>query len=119
MFLQDAYNDPTAIKQISSMIERYNQLLEDIKMVEDLQKSKDDKLNALNSEMTNELSLLRSRVSEIKELVDKTTKYKILVGREFKTIIKTDSFNRLSKRIDNLNFENRMSRAEFYRALER
>jgi archaellum component FlaC len=119
MFITDTSGDPSAVKQISSIIERYNLLVNDIKSIEDLQKIKDDELKQLNNTMNNELLLLRARVSEIKELVDKTTKYKIFVGREFKQIIKSDSFNRLSRRVDNLNFENRMSRDEFYKALER
>jgi signal transduction histidine kinase len=119
MFINDAYNDPSALKQISSMIERHNQLVEEINSIESLQKSKEEKIEQLKSDITHELTFLRTRVSDIKELVEKAEKYKLSISKDFKRIIKTDSFNRLSRRIDNLNFENRMSRSEFYRVLER
>lgn len=119
MFLSETAKDPSAVQQISSIIERYNQLVNDIKSIEELQKTKEYEINQLNTEMNNELLVLRERVSEIKALVDKTTKYKNFVGKEFKKIIKTESFNRLSRRIDNISFENKLSRDEFYRVLER
>jgi len=119
MFMPNSEKSPTAVEQISSMISRYNELVEDVRYLEDLQKKKDYELLQLKRQMTFELSELRTRVHEIGILVDKAAKYKVNVGREFKQIIKTDNFNKLSKRIDALDFENKMSRDEFFHLLER
>jgi hypothetical protein len=119
MFLSDTARDPTAIEQISTMIERYNQLIIDIKSIEDLQKRKDYEIEQLKMVADTELAILRNQISEIQLLVDKATRFKTVIGKEFKRVIKVDSFNRLSKRVDNLNFENRLPRQEFYHLLER
>jgi hypothetical protein len=118
MFIEDSSNE-TIAKQISSIIERYNVLVQEIQSIEDLQKKKDNDLLQLKTFTDYELGSLKSRITDIKLSLELLSKIKNFVGKDFKKIARTDSFNRVSRRIDNLNFENRMSRGEFYRVLER
>ncbi|MGV8162605.1 MAG: hypothetical protein ACP5N2_04710 [Candidatus Nanoarchaeia archaeon] len=119
MFMPNAMKNPSAVEQISSMIERYNQLVEDIKYLETLQRRKDLEISLLKKQMTSELSELKAKVFDLKELLIKAEKYRNSVGRDFKQIIKTDSLNKLSRRIDIIDFENKMPREEFNHLIER
>lgn len=116
---QNNYSSPSAINQISSMIERYNQLIEEINKLEDLHKIKEIEIKTLKTESETEFILLREKIFEITKLVEQATKYKTIVGSEFKQIIKVDSFNKLKRRIDVLDFENKISRSEFNHIIER
>ena len=118
MFMHQASADPTALEQISLMINKYNQLIVEIKSIEELQNKKNSEIEQLKKEMDSELSELRLKSSELKSLVDSATKLKVNVGREFKQIVKTDTFNRLSRRVDALNYEQKISRDELYRTIE-
>jgi hypothetical protein len=118
MFIEDSSNE-TIAKQISSIIERYNLLVAEIQSIEELQKKKDNDIMQLKTFTDYELRSLGSRINDIKLKIDTLSKIRNFVGKDFKKIARTDSFNRLTRRIDNLNFENRMSRGEFHRVLDR
>lgn len=117
MFMQNRAADPTAVEQISGMINRFNQLTVEVKNIEELQKRKILEIENLKKNMEIELSELRGNLDELRKIIDSATKIKTAVGREFKQIAKTDAFERLSKRIDSQNYEKRISRQELYRKL--
>ena len=112
-------NAQAIIDQISSLIVRYNQLAEEVKVLETEEEKKDTTVKQLKSQMEGDMAELKINIEEIKQLIGRATKYKMNVGSDFKQIIKQDLFNRLSKRIDSLNLENNISREELYRLLDR
>lgn len=111
--------DSTAVQQISSMINRHNNLIEDILSLEKLQEKKEMEIQQLKEITANEILDLKLKISDLNKKIDTAVKIKIALGREFKQIVKTDSFNRLSKRIDSLNYEKKLPRDEFNHLLER
>ncbi len=119
MFAEDPSKNISIVDQISTMIARYNELAEEAKALEIAQQKRENEVKSFKTEINAELIELRTRLDAIKQLIDVTTKQKMNVGSEFKQIIKQDQFNKLSRRIDSLNYEDKLSRDELYRKVER
>jgi len=111
--------DPTALEQISIMIKKYNQLVLDVQEIETLQVRKNQEIEQLKERMDFEIRDLRDKSRELKLRIEVVTKFRTNVAREFKLLVKKDTFNRLSRRIDSLNYENRISHSELNNLLER
>ncbi|MGV8168734.1 MAG: hypothetical protein ACP5N3_01630 [Candidatus Nanoarchaeia archaeon] len=118
MFEQDK-NSASSLEQVSIIINRYNLLVESINNLEIMQNKKELELEQIKRQTDYELEALRLKLAELKLLLDKASKYKASVSRDFKQIIKADSMNKLSRRIDAIDFENKISRDEFNHILER
>lgn len=118
MFMQTPA-DPTALEQVSIMIKKYNQLVNDIKELESIHLKRNLEIEKLKEQMNSELSELRLKSNELKMRVEVVTKFRTNVAREFKQIIKKDALNRLSRRIDLADYENRISRNELNNLVDR
>lgn len=118
MFMQTPA-DPTALEQVSIMIKKYNQLVNDIKELESIHLKRNLEIEKLKEQMNSELSELRLKSNELKMRVEVVTKFRTNVAREFNQIIKKDALNRLSRRIDLADYENRISRNELNNLVDR
>jgi hypothetical protein len=119
MFAEDPSKNISVLDQISSMIARYNDLAEEVKTLEIAQQKRENEVKTFKTEIDFELAELRKTLDTMKKLIDVATKQKMNVGSEFKQIIKQDQFNKLSRRIDALKYEDNLSRDELYRKVER
>jgi hypothetical protein len=119
MFEVSAQNSQMVLDQISNLVNRYNEIAADVQNLENLQAKKEIEVKRVKAEFNADIEELKRQLAELKELVSKATRYKMNVGSDFKQIIKKDSFNKLSKRIDALNYENNISRDELYKLIER
>jgi predicted nucleic acid-binding Zn-ribbon protein len=119
MFMEDPSRNVSIVDQVTALINRYNELAEDVKSLEEAHKKREQEVNLFRAEINNDLQGLRQRLGEVKSLVDRAAKQRLNVGSDFKQIIKRDQFSKLAKRIDSLNFEDKISRDELYRLIER
>jgi hypothetical protein len=87
--------------------------------LEGLQRQKDEEVSELKRQFAQDIEDLKERIAVIKALLDRATKYKYVVGKEFRQTIKKDNFVKLNRRVDAFDFENRMHREELYHLLER
>lgn len=111
--------DETIAKQITSMIERHNMLVEEINTLDREHTQKNAELEIFKQNVQTTLEILRRNLDEINSLVEKTQRYKKAVANEFKQIVKADSLARLNSRINNLHLEENIFRKELYSWLEK
>lgn len=100
---------------IKNIIERYNFLVQLSDNISNEINQRDIALNTFKSELKQDFSELKKNIQEFLVLLEEAEKNKNILINNFKDIIKKDAIERLNRRIDNLNYEQLVTKNELYK----
>lgn len=109
----DVYGDIS--KQVRTLINRYNMLVSETEALQKECAERDEKVEALKEEIGKKIEELKSNIEETSEGINHTDAKRKEVSKDFRSLVKKDAVARVERRIDNLKFEEMISREEFYR----
>jgi len=105
-------------EQARTIVKRYNLLAINIVNLEKDFDKKTEIYQNTKEEIEQELAMLKQRIIQITEQIKKVDEYKKNLARDFRYIIKLDSMNKLTRRVDKLKYEEFVVRDELYRLIE-
>jgi hypothetical protein len=105
--------------QIRIIIERYNELELSFRAVERECEERDIMAAGFEEDIISEIKNVKDTLKKIGMLMGKIEKERLLLAKEFRKSVKTDIMKRLEKRVDQLKYEEFISKDELYRLLER
>jgi len=105
-------------EQLTDTVNRYNSIAERILVLEKESSERDSRISRLKDDMRAESEHLKSLIKEIKSIMDSTLMLKTELTKEFKGIVKEDAFTRITRRIDNKDYEKNISKAKFKELLD-
>ncbi len=106
-------------EQIRVIIERYNNLELAFRDVEKACSDRNRQVQISGDLIFADMKSVREMLDRIMFLMDKLEKERVSLSKEFKKIIKIDAQKRLERRVDQLKYEEYISKDELYRLLER
>ena len=104
-------------EQVKILIERHNFLVDQIAILEDSFFEKEKYLDELRRSILDDLSSHKELLAQNQELLRVVKKLKKDASADFKQIVKRPVFNKLEKRINDLNYEDYVFREELMRRL--
>ncbi|PIN80996.1 hypothetical protein COV13_02650 [Candidatus Woesearchaeota archaeon CG10_big_fil_rev_8_21_14_0_10_32_9] len=105
-------------EQARTIVKRYNLLATNIVNLEKDFDKKTEIYQSTKMEIEQELLTLKQRIVQITEQIKKVDEYKKNLARDFRYIIKIDSMNKITRRVDKLKYEEFVVRDELYRLIE-
>ncbi len=105
--------------QLSIIIERYNELELAFRAVERECNNRDVQASRFKEEMEAEMNSVKDMLEKIRGLIIRIEKERTSLAKEFRAIVKQDLQRRLEKRVDQLKYEEYISKDGLYRLLER
>ena len=104
--------------QKNVLVNRYNELAGISDESRKLIRLQSSKISNLRKDIVRDIDFLRNELNSVNGLLDAAIGFQKETSSDFKFLVKKDSFDRLSNKIDRLDFENLISRREFDRLRE-
>jgi len=105
-------------EQARTIVKRYNLLATNILNIEKEFDTKTEIYQNTKQEIEDELTSLKQRIVQMTDQIKKVDEYKKNLARDFRYIMKIDSMNKLTRRVDKLKYEEFVMRDELYRLIE-
>lgn len=106
------------LKQIKTLIERHNFLVDQVSILEIEFKEKYEKLHEFKKILQTDIKLQKQALERNTQLIQTAEIIKKATSKNFKQIIKKPAMNKLEQRIDDLNYEDFIYRAEFLKKID-
>lgn len=106
------------LELVSIMIERHNFLIDQVSKLEKVFEEKNNRLDLFKEEVKKDIDKQKKLLEENKELFEVLEKVKKDVVADFKQVAKRPLFEKLTKRVNELKYEEFMHREELMRKLE-
>ncbi len=105
--------------RIRLAIERHNDLELAFRTVENECDERDVLAARLREDIETEIKNVRDTLKKISSVIERIERERALISKEFRKIVKADMQKRLEKRLDNVKYEDYISRDELYRLIQR
>ena len=97
---------------IKNLTERYNFLAQLSENISNEIKKRDFDVNYYNNEVNDEFEMLRQMLDNLSKMLENAEIEKKVVASEFRYIVKKDALERLSRKIDDMSYEQILHRRE-------